>query len=230
MAGRGFVEAQDKVPHPRVLMLDKDGRWVPAVDPVHYDKSVAGVGPGRTFAMALADANEDVVIGLIPTACGGSSITSWVPGGYHDQTHSHPYDDAVARTHLAIKDGTLKGILWHQGEADTGTKRSQAYQKNFEELIARFRAEFGNPELPVVIGQLGHFKTWSTGRTRVDQAQQTVAAEDEWIVFVSSDGLTCNPDHVHFNTESQREFGRRYAQAYLNMCQHNGESSSTSSK
>ncbi|MBO5991802.1 MAG: hypothetical protein J6R00_09140 [Lentisphaeria bacterium] len=35
MAGRGFVEASDKVPHPRVVMLDKSGKWVPAVDPVH---------------------------------------------------------------------------------------------------------------------------------------------------------------------------------------------------
>ncbi|MGE9291842.1 MAG: sialate O-acetylesterase, partial [Puniceicoccales bacterium] len=93
MAGRGEVEAEDQVPHSRVFMLNQEGEWVPAVDPVHYDKKAAGVGPGRSFAMVLAEQDESVAIGLIPAACGGSSILSWVPGGYHSQTKSYPYDD-----------------------------------------------------------------------------------------------------------------------------------------
>ena len=43
MAGRGVVEPEDTKPHPRVLMLSKDGKWVPAVDPMHFDKPSAGV-------------------------------------------------------------------------------------------------------------------------------------------------------------------------------------------
>ena len=35
MAGRGVVEAQDKVPHPRVFMLNQELAWVPAIDPMH---------------------------------------------------------------------------------------------------------------------------------------------------------------------------------------------------
>ena len=42
MAGRGKVEPQDTVPIPRVLMLDKQRTWVPAVDPMHFDKPIAG--------------------------------------------------------------------------------------------------------------------------------------------------------------------------------------------
>ena len=49
MAGRGDVEEQDRVPHPRVFMLTKNNEWKPAVDPLHFDKSVAGVGLGKTF-------------------------------------------------------------------------------------------------------------------------------------------------------------------------------------
>lgn len=53
MAGRGEVTADDQRPDPRVLMLDKEGRWVPAVDPMHFDKpAVVGVGLGRTFGLA----------------------------------------------------------------------------------------------------------------------------------------------------------------------------------
>ncbi len=226
MAGRGKVEAQDKVPQPRVLMLSKQGKWVPAVDPVHYDKSVAGVGPGRTFAMAMAEQYPDATIGLVPTACGGSSITSWVPGGYHEQTKSHPYDDAMKRAQRAMQDGTVKGILWHQGEADGKPDRSAAYEENLRALIERFRAGLGQPELPFIIGQLGQFpaKPWNQHRKTVDAAQQKIAADTPNTGFVSSDGLTPNSDNVHFDAESQREFGRRYAEVYLEVIGEEGAS------
>jgi hypothetical protein len=35
MAGRGTVTPADQVPHPRVLMFNGAGEWVPAVDPMH---------------------------------------------------------------------------------------------------------------------------------------------------------------------------------------------------
>lgn len=74
MAGRGKIEAEDKVPHPRVLVLSKQGEWKPAMAPLHYDKDAAGVGLGSSFAVALAEKDPSVTIGLVPTACGGSSI------------------------------------------------------------------------------------------------------------------------------------------------------------
>ncbi|MGE9293047.1 MAG: sialate O-acetylesterase [Puniceicoccales bacterium] len=216
MAGRGFVDPEDNEPNPRVLMLNREGRWVPAVDPVHYDKKAAGVGPGRSFAEALAEGDDTVVIGLIPTACGGSSITTWVPGGYHDQTRSHPYDDALERTHRAMQDGTLMGVLWHQGESDSKEPNAEMYKERLIELIKRFRTEFNDPDLPIIIGQLGQYpgKHWNGSRRKVDQAQQEIARELPYVGFVPSDGLTSNPDMIHFNAESQREFGRRYAEVY----------------
>ena len=55
MAGRGEVEAQDRATHPRIWMLDRHGQWVPAADPLHFDKPVAGVGPGLAFARVLVE-------------------------------------------------------------------------------------------------------------------------------------------------------------------------------
>jgi hypothetical protein len=201
-------------------MLNRKGQWVPATDPIHYDKAEAGVGPGRTFALDLVQEDDTVVIGLIPAACGGSSITSWVPGGYHDQTNSHPYDDAIARTRRAMRDGTLKGVLWHQGESDTDPPQAAAaYKERLQILIERFRTEFNDPGLPIVIGQLGQFpgKPWTKGGQTVDMAQHEIANEMEDVGFVSSDGLTANADQVHFNAASQREFGHRYAEVYLEL-------------
>jgi Carbohydrate esterase, sialic acid-specific acetylesterase len=219
MAGRGDVEAQDKKPHPRILMLAKDGTWQPAVDPIHYDKPVAGVGPGKTFATILADANTNITIGLIPAACGGSPISTWQPGAWFDQTASHPYDDAIQRAQLAMRQGTLKAILWHQGESDCHDGLAQAYQTNLEQLIIRFRKDLGNPALPILIGQLGRFagSPWTEYTHMVNDAQIAVTKELSNVVFVSAEGLTSKPDNLHFDAPSQREFGKRYAAAYLKI-------------
>ena len=189
MAGRGKVADEDKVPHPRVLMLAKDGQWKPAVDPLHFDKSAAGVCLARTFGLVLADKEADITVGLVPAACGGSSIESWVPGGYHGQTKSHPYDDAIERARKAVEKGVLKGILWHQGESDSGPGRAEKHEKLLRELVERFRKELDAQDLPFVIGQLGQFdgKPWDDGRKTVDAAQKKVAVEVPNCAFVSSE-------------------------------------------
>ena len=51
MAGRAPVDSMSKVINAQIFMLDKNNNWVPATDPVHFDKpGVAGVGPGISFA------------------------------------------------------------------------------------------------------------------------------------------------------------------------------------
>ncbi|MBT6461841.1 MAG: sialate O-acetylesterase, partial [Opitutae bacterium] len=97
MAGRGKVSEEDRKPHPRVHMFTKGQAWKPAVDPIHFDKPGVGVGLGRTFGILMAEENPNVHIGLIPCAAGGSPIRSWEEGGYHSQTRSHPWDDALVR-------------------------------------------------------------------------------------------------------------------------------------
>lgn len=219
MAGRGQVADQDRVENPRVLTWTKEGTWRPATDPIHWDKSAAGVGLGRSFGLELVRAQPGRVVGLIPSACGGSPIRSWVPGGYHGQTRSHPYDDAIQRARAAMQHGTLKAILWHQGESDSNEKEAPLYKARLKELILRFRSELGQPDLPFIIGQLGQFpeRPWSESRTAVDQAQRELAREMSHVAFVSSDALKCKSDHIHFDAPSLRTFGTRYAEAYLSM-------------
>lgn len=216
MAGRGKVAAEDKVANPRVLALSKDNRWQFAVDPIHFDKSVAGVGLGRTFGIIIAEATPDVVVGLIPCAAGGSPISSWQPGGYHGQTKSHPYDDALQRAKIAMEVGTLKGILWHQGESDSKEELSVVYEQRLHELIDRFRNELESPDVPFVVGQMGQFseRPWNDAKRQVDKAHQSLPKKVPHTGFVSSDDLDHKGDQVHFNAEGYRELGRRYAKAY----------------
>ncbi|MCA9138931.1 MAG: sulfatase-like hydrolase/transferase [Planctomycetales bacterium] len=214
MAGRGKVEPQDKYPDANILMLDRDGQWLPATDPLHFDKPIAGVGIGRGFARQYASDHPGVTIGLVPCAVGGSPIASWTPGGYHDQTKSHPYDDALPRIKTALRDGTFKGILWHQGESDCKPGAADTYKENLTQLFGRFRDLVG-AETPIMIGGLAQYDlpNWSAYRKQVDQAHRDIATELPECAFVESTDLTLNQDNVHFDRESLLEFGSRYAAA-----------------
>lgn len=219
MAGRGTIEPGDQTPHPRVLMLDKTGDWVPAVDPMHFDKSAAGVGLGRTFAIQLAAAKPDITIGLIPCAVGGSPIDAWKPGAFYAPTKSHPWDDAIRRAGVALNAGVLKGILWHQGESDSTEALAPGYEAKLHDLIARFRAELKAPEAPFIAGQMGQFKDgpWDEAKREVDRAHRDLSGKVKHTAFVSSEGLKHRGDKIHFDSPSYREFGRRYAAAYLQI-------------
>lgn len=223
MAGRGVVGDEDRLADPRVKMLNKEGEWIPAIDPVHFDKPVAGVGPGRSFALAVAEKHPGLTIGLIPCAVGGSPISSWEPGALDTATHTHPYDDALKRTRTALKAGTLKAILWHQGESDSHEALAPVYKERLITLINRLRQEFGDPELPFIIGQLGQFseKPWDRWKKLVDKAHEEVAMEMDNVYFVPSDGLGHKGDTLHFNSEAARELGRRYAQVYNDLAEDN---------
>ena len=219
MAGRGIIEESDKLPHPQVLALDKDGKWRLAVAPIHFDKTVAGVGLASSFAEAIAERYPNVTIGLVPAACGGSAISTWEPGGYHSQTKSHPWDDAIARARVAMNNGVLKGILWHQGESDGKPGLAEAYEGKLQDLFQRFSTELNAPDVPIFLGQLGQFpaKPWDEYREQVNTAHIAVSTRMEKVEFVPSDGLTPNSDIVHFDTRSLRIFGKRYAEAYLRL-------------
>ncbi len=220
MAGRGKLAEEDQVPHPRVLTFSADEQWVPAIDPLHFDKpAVVTVGLGRTFGIEVAERSPGWTVGLIPCAVGGSPIDAWTPGTYYGPTKSHPWDDAIRRAQAAMQHGTLRGILWHQGESDSGGKLAEAYQQKLDDLIDRLRRELDAPDIPVIVGQLGQFpeRPWSEFRHTVDRAHRELPLRVARTVFVPSNGLVHGGDEVHFDAASYREFGRRYAQAFLTL-------------
>ena len=219
MAGRGTVEEQDRTPHPRVLMLNKAGAWVPAIDPLHFDKAAAGVGLGKTFATLYADANPGITVGLIPCAVGGSPVDAWKPGAFYQATKSHPWDDMMKRTELALKSGTLTGILWHQGESDSTAALAPGYEVKLHGLIARMRKELGVPEVPFIAGQMGKFAEvpWDDAHAQVDTTHQELPKKVKHTAFASADGLNHRGDKIHFDSPSYREFGRRYFDAFQSL-------------
>lgn len=219
MAGRGKVDDEARRVNPHVFSLNKSNEWQPAVDPLHWDKPAAGTGVGKPFAEIIAQKNPGVSVGLVPTACGGSPISTWVPGGYWEQTKSHPYDDFLTRAKRALQDGTLKAILWHQGESDSNEQDAAKYEQRLTDLIQRMRTDLNAPETPFVIGQIGRFpaRPWNANHETVNAAHQAVAKKVKNVRFVPAEGLESIGDHLHFDTPSLRIFAQRYAEAYLEM-------------
>ncbi len=215
MAGRGVPAEQDRTAHPRVFALNRENQWVPAVEPLHFDKpAVVGVGPGLAFGRAMAQADPNVVIGLVPCAVGGSPISVWKSQAYYPATGVHPYDDAIARCRIAGQRGVFKGVLWHQGESDSNAEDGPLYAQRLTELIRRLRQDLSAPNLPFVAGAPADAFIARTPESQfVIEAIRAVTKADERVFWVSAAGLACKDDQVHFSTEAARTLGLRYAQA-----------------
>jgi hypothetical protein len=211
MAGRGKpLEKEDQTPHPRVLLLDKERNWIPAVDPLHWDKPpVVGVGLGLSFAKRVAEALPDKTIGLVPAAFGGSSIGEWEEGSKH-------YTNALERTQAALRQGTLAGVLWHQGESDTAPERAELYRVKLDQLIDNLRTDLASPEAPIVVGALAESQK-GAGADQVNAALRSLPERVRRTGWVETTGLKMSKDGIHFDAASYRELGRRYADAWLRL-------------
>lgn len=211
MAGRGYVTGDFKTEGDgRVYMLTKDNTWVVAKHPVHFDKAIAGVGPGLAFGIAMAktSTNPKVKIGLIPCAVGGTPVEHWLLGAYDPATKTHPYDDAVARIKFAMQYGVIKGIIWHQGEANSKPEQVKRYLAQLTELITRLRGLVGNANTPFVAGQLGGY------RPEFAEFNKEIVKLPGLVPYtsvVTTEGLVHRGDTLHFDSPSADELGRRYA-------------------
>lgn len=208
MAGRGAVRSQDRKTHPRIFMMDRENRWVPARDPVHFDKSMAGVGLCSSFAREEAGKHPRDTIGLIPCAVGGSSLAQWMPG-------QKLYQIAVSRTRLAQKDGRLVGILWHQGESDSNYDSTMmSYTTRFRNFITQLRTDLDAQDVPVVVGEFGDFFSSSK---KMNPIMHRVAAQTSLCGCASAKRLTHRGDHLHFNSKSLGILGKRYHEVFKSL-------------
>lgn len=219
MAGRGEVQTQDKTPHPQVWVLNKENKWQPAVEPLHFDKpEIAGTGPGFSFAKKIAEMDSNVAIGIIPCAVGGSAIRFWQPSEFYAATNSYPYDNAIARTKIALRDGMLKGILWHQGESDSDSANSKMYGDHLKRLVQQFRLDLAVDNVPFIAGTLPEF--FIAKRPYAEIINQAIIQLPKTVPntgVVSSSGLEHQGDETHFNTPSARLLGERYAAVYFKL-------------
>lgn len=217
MAGRAPVGEADAGVITGAFLLNGEDQWEPAKNPLNrYSTIRKGLGmqkmnPGYRFAQVMLEGSEGGPIGLVVNAKGGTRIEQWAKG-------TQFYQEAVRRAKLAAKGGTLKGILWHQGESNSS--KPEGYLKKLEALIEDLRQDLDAPELPFVAGQLNDREVMNA---EIAKLPATVAHTG----VAGSEGLTAM-DRSHFDTRSMKLLGERYAQEMQRL--HARQKAATSGK
>jgi hypothetical protein len=222
MEGVPLPEAQDRVENPRVKVLAYDNcpglnrvynQWYTASPPLH--SCGLGVGPGDYFGKALADAYPNATIGLIPNAISGVDIDFFRKGVVSsrrgefrippDNQKSSAYDLIIERARLAQQVGVIKGIIFHQGESDSGGALQAAWPGKVQGIVNDLRTDLGLGNVPFLAGELLYTGCCVGMNTTVNQLPNQITNA----FAISANGLV-GVDNFHFNLPGQRELGGRY--------------------
>lgn len=249
MQGGGVLRGLEPA-GPSVRLLGMERRWQQARDPLHrlwrspdvvhhekwsdhdpshvdavIEESLSTDTPHVGAGLGIAFANEyvsltNVPVGLVPAAYGGSSLADWHP--------DHPagegaclYSGMVRMAQTA--GGKVAGLLWHQGEAETGSEDTvAAYRDATRAVFDRLRKDLDQPDLPVYVAQIGFFPIIRTPEaddrwTRVRLAQLDGEALGAQGVAATLD-LTLS-DPIHLDATSQQRLGRRFARLATGQAQ-----------
>jgi len=202
MAGRTPFDELEDEPSPNILLFNDSDEWEPATHPLNRYSTIRIpeieqlLGPGYAFAKNMVTEDPDQPIGLVVNARGGTSIRQWQRG-------SLLFNETVKRTRAAMKQGTLRGVLWLQGGSDKNDTRR--YLRRLIAFIAHLRASLDMPNLPFVAGQI---KSAPLINEHIAKLPKNVANAG----FVSSEGLTTfDYWQVHFDSQSMMLLGKRFA-------------------
>ena len=215
MAGRGTLSSDYLDTLNNVYLLTRNNSMEPAINPLNkYSNIRKGlkmqqIGPGYEFSKKIV-AETGIQIGLIVNARGGSSINSWEKGN-----SDRYYEKTISRMKASLKWGTLKAILWHQGESDSG--QSGTYMKKLSSMVENFRTDLGYPKVFFVAGELAYWRKESMPFNAMIRTISTFIPASSW---VSANGLTplINTTDPHFDAPSQLILGERYAEKILQSC------------
>ena len=227
MQGVAPIGSLDTIALNNVYLLNDKNKWeaarnLPDNGMNRYStvkkKSIVLFGPAYTFGRKI-EKYTDKTIGIVSNARGATRIEWWQKGfngepAYKGVSDFDLYEESVARVKAALAanpKATLKGILWHQGEADNAPDRSPLYMERLRKLVSDLRNEFGNPELPFIAGEVG---TWNGRGANVNPVIREIKNTLPFTEWVSSEGYTSinlKKNDPHFDNLSQRSFGGRYA-------------------
>lgn len=204
------------------------GNWYTAVPPLV--RCHTGLGVSDFFGRAMvANLPENIKVGIINVAVGGCKIELFDQDTY--QTYSetapgwmkgmiraydgNPYKRLIDMAKLAQKDGVIKGILLHQGEANTGeTTWPSKLKKVYENMLSDLNLRAEN--VPLLAG--GVVPADQNGQCAV--MNDIIAKLPETIPsshYIPSDGCPQIGDGLHFTAEGYEMLGYRYASKMLQL-------------
>ncbi len=214
MAGRAYSIPSVAAPLDNVKLLAVGDNWIDAVNPMNLYSTIRGdasrqrVGPSYSFAKAMARHTGNP-IGMVVNAKGGTAIQEFMPGGLY-------YEANIARIHQAQPFGTVKGIIWHQGESNNG---DDLYLYRLDTLVTTYREAIGDTVF-FVAGELGGWNSEGGSTPKYRRFNERIPGMleiVEYADYVLNTGLTHMGDHTHFDLRSQILLGQRYAQKMLDV-------------
>ena len=206
MAGRAAIPDDATGVLERCYLLNDKNEWEPAKNPLNRystvgkDLGMQKLGPGYSFAKKMLEQNPDIKIGLIVNARGGTKIEQWLG-------KSKLYWGIRGRAKPFKGTGQIKGVLWHQGEGNSG--QPEEYLAQLKVLIGNLRSDLDDADLPFVAGQIKEGEPINAEIAKLPEAAHMTAVAD-------AKGLTTT-DRWHFDTKSQLLLGERYADQMIKL-------------
>lgn len=204
----------------------KKYQWYTAVPPLC--RAHSGLTPADYFGRTLVENLPDSIrIGVIHVAIGGCKIEHLMKeydpqtvtkeaGWFQNIMHEYedlPYTRVMECALRASHQGVFKGILLHQGCSNSGDKRWPAMvNKVYKDILNDLHLDA--KEVPIMAGEVVNADCGGVcaGMNPIIQTLPETIPTSMWI---SSAGLPCGPDHLHFSAEGYRGIGRRYAEAFM---------------
>ncbi|SDJ70482.1 sialate O-acetylesterase [Aliiruegeria lutimaris] len=214
MIGRADFDCGQGLPD-GVMQFGMDGTLTAATIPLdHHDAITGDMGLDVQFAIDFKAAFPNEQLVFLPAAKGATGFSSgdWIVGGTL-------YADLVSRANalfIANPSFRLGGILWHQGEADTGYA---AFKDDLDAIIDGLRGDISaaNDTTPFVLGELvPDFINASTGNGALNDAIADTPNRHFHTAVASSQvpsPLDDLGDDLHFDAASLRVLGSRYFEA-----------------
>lgn len=213
MAGRASIELTDLNVLNNVFLLNAEGDFIAARNPLNQYSNIRKpisyqrLGLGYSFAKEISKIYPQDSIYLIVNAKGGTPIED-----FSKNSHTKYYEKTINRVKTALsKDDKLKlqSIIWHQGESNKSNP--EVYIKQFKKLVKDYRTDLNKKDLPIIVGQLG---LWNDDYSQIRNEIEKLPKLINRVWLVPSNHLT-NFDGHHFDSKSQRIFGKRYARTYV---------------
>ena len=212
MAGVAKFDQGDKNTDARLKVLggcnQPAGQWNTANPPLNDCPGEKGwnlsdtVDPGIWFGKTiLAKLPAGDTIGLVGTAESGESINTFITGGSHHQMILNKIAKAKTAEHAHFA-----GIIFHQGESDSGQSSSPAWSVKVVQLYKEVKAAWGvSYDVPFILGELPAGGCCSGHNTEVHAAAELLPIG----AWVSQEG-TKVLDQYHFDHASVLLMGKRY--------------------
>ncbi len=237
MEGGGKIEEQDRIADKRFQVLAdfdapgrgwKKGQWYDAIPPL--TRRTRGISLVDAFGRTMvANLPSNIRIGVVKVGVAGTKIELWdqdsfrgylatadawkgkIAGEYND----NPYAYLVELAKIAQQSGVIKGILLHQGESNAEDKDwSLKVKKVYDNLMKDLNLK--PADVPLLAGEVVNADQGGA-KAGANEIMKKLPETLPNSHVISSAGLPCNPDHLHFTAEGYRQFGKRYAEKMLSI-------------